>query len=166
MNAFGATPFGQPGCKPAAAANIFGAPPSTGTNAFSFPSAAGTVLAMPSAAAQPFGNFAQAVPAAAVARPGVAPVGEGINGTGDAQGAAFPFGAAANAPIWGQAAPAAAPASSAPSAFAAATGTASVNQNIAVTKDAIDCLDVTIAVSIAPYHALLLLGNGQFICPF
>ncbi len=65
MNAFGATPFGQPAGNTAPAANIFGAACSTGTNAFSFPSAAGTGLAMPSAAAQPFGNFAQAAPSAA-----------------------------------------------------------------------------------------------------
>ena len=117
MNAFGATPFGHPAAKTAPAANIFGSPSSSGTNAFSFPGAPGAGLAMSSAAAQPFG-FGQAAPSAA--------------------------------PLFG----------------AAAIGGASVNQNIAVTKDAIECLDVTIAVSIAP-HALLLLANGpcaQYAC--
>jgi hypothetical protein len=65
MNAFGATLFGHPAGNTAPAANIFGAAFSTGADAFSFPSAAGTGSAMPSAAAQPFGRFAQAAPGAA-----------------------------------------------------------------------------------------------------
>jgi hypothetical protein len=120
MNAFGATPFGQPAGKPAAAANLFGAPPSTGTNAFTFPSAAGTGLAMPSAAAQPFGNFAQAAPGTAPlfgAAPTNAPFGTAaFTSPFGASSAALPaFNSAANL---ANAAPAAPVPSSAPSSSA------------------------------------------------